>query len=300
MAGSLGKTQLVLGLIASSLLLLAAPSVVAARATVTPFSWDVTYPAQGDIPAECLAPGLTGTQGPIHDFGSGVTIESSAGTTVQGRDGIDYAFDLSDGTHVVGSARGHFSFVAYGAVVVVTDVVREPRTIYGADGSIAGRVLIHFGAALGLGAVGGVLGALTASRIGRTLGIGRAYVLGLILFPASVILIPLAGGMPQPVILALLFLSEFGQGIGVMILDINASAMIQARTPDRIRGRAMGAFRFINMGIRPIGATIGGVLGGVLGVQPTLFVVIALQLSGVLWLYRSPILRLRGMPEPAE
>jgi hypothetical protein len=43
-----------------------------------------------------------------------------------------------------------------------------------------------------------------------------------------------------------------------MILDINAGAMIQARTPDRIRGRAMGAFRFINMGIRPIGATIGG------------------------------------------
>jgi MFS family permease len=156
------------------------------------------------------------------------------------------------------------------------------------------------GIALGMGAVGGVLGALTASRIGRVLGIGRAYVLGLILFPASVILIPLAGGLPQTAILALLFLSEFGQGVGVMILDINAGAMIQARTPDRIRGRAMGAFRFINMGIRPIGATIGGVLGGLLGVQPTLFVVIVLQLSGVLWLWRSPILGLRGMPQPAE
>ena len=156
------------------------------------------------------------------------------------------------------------------------------------------------GAALGLGAIGGVLGAITASRIGRVLGLGRAYVLGLILFPSSVILIPLAGGMPQPVVLALLFASEFGQGVGVMILDINVGAMLQARTPDRIRGRAMGAFRFINMGIRPIGATLGGVLGGLLGVQPTLFVVIVLQLAGVLWLYRSPILGLRGMPEPAE
>ena len=156
------------------------------------------------------------------------------------------------------------------------------------------------GIALGLGAVGGVLGAITASRIGRIIGIGRAYVLGLILFPASVILIPLAGGMPKAAILALLFLSEFGQGLGVMILDINVGAVMQARTPDRIRGRAMGAFRFINMGIRPIGATIGGVLGGLLGVQPTLFVVIVLQLSGVLWLYGSPILGLRGMPEAAE
>ena len=156
------------------------------------------------------------------------------------------------------------------------------------------------GLALGLGAVGGVIGAITASRIGRTLGLGRAYVVGLIVFPASVILIPLAGGLPEPLILVFLFLSEFGQGIGVMILDINAGAMIQARTPDRLRGRAGGAFRFINMGIRPIGATIGGVLGGIIGVRETLFIVIVLQLSGVLWLYRSPILGLRGMPEPAE
>ena len=156
------------------------------------------------------------------------------------------------------------------------------------------------GAALGLGAIGGVLGAVFASRIGRILGIGRAYVLGLIVFPASVILIPLAQGLPETLVLAFLFLSEFGQGIGVMILDINAGAMIQARTPDRIRGRAMGAFRFINMGIRPIGSTIGGVLGGLIGVRETLFIVIVLQLAGVLWLYRSPILGLRGMPEPAE
>lgn len=156
------------------------------------------------------------------------------------------------------------------------------------------------GAALGLGAIGGVIGALIASRIGRRLGLGYAYLLGLILFPASVILIPLAGWVSQPLILAFLFLSEFGQGIGVMILDINAGAMIQARTPDRLRGRAGGAFRFINMGIRPIGATLGGLLAGLFGVQPTLFVVIVLQLSGALVLLRSPILRLRGMPEPAE
>jgi len=156
------------------------------------------------------------------------------------------------------------------------------------------------GLALGLGAIGGVIGAVTASRIGRALGIGRAYLLGLVLFPASVILIPLAGSVAGPMILAFLFVSEFGQGLGVMILDINAGAMMQARTPDRIRGRAMGAFRFINMGIRPIGATIGGVLGGLIGVRETLFIVIVLQLAGALWLIGAPVLRLRGMPESAE
>jgi MFS family permease len=85
-----------------------------------------------------------------------------------------------------------------------------------------------------------------------------------------------------------------------MILDINAGALLIARTPDRIRGRANGAFRFINMGIRPIGAAVGGLLGGLLGVRETLFIVTILQLTGVLTLFRSPILRIRDIPEVAD
>ncbi len=50
-------------------------------------------------------------------------------------------------------------------------------------------------------------------------------------------------------------------GFGVMILDINVGAIIYARTPDRIRARAGGAFRFVNYGVRPIGAVLGGLLG---------------------------------------
>jgi MFS family permease len=158
-----------------------------------------------------------------------------------------------------------------------------------------------FGFALGAGAVGAVLGALTASRIGERLGIGRAYALGLILFPAATILIPVASpDAPMALVLLLLFLAEFGSGFGVMILDINAGALLIARTPDQIRGRANGAFRFINMGIRPIGAAVGGVLGGLLGVRETLFLVTVLQLTGVLTLFRSPILRIRDMPETAD
>lgn len=155
------------------------------------------------------------------------------------------------------------------------------------------------GLALGAGAVGSVLGAVVAGRVGRRLGIGRAYLLGLILFPAPLILVPLAAG-PMEVVIAILVLSEFGAGLGVMILDINASAMLQARTPDQIRGRAGGAFRFINMGIRPIGAVVGGVLGGLFGVRETLLVVSIAQLAGVLWLIGSPVLSLKEMPEAAE
>jgi MFS family permease len=154
------------------------------------------------------------------------------------------------------------------------------------------------GLALGAGAVGGVIGAILASRVGRRIGLGPAYALGCVLFPLPLVLVPVAGAeMSMPLILALLLFSEFGAGLGVMILDINVGAMISARTPDRIRARSGGAFRFINYGIRPIGALLGGALGATIGVRETLFAVTLASLLGVLWLVRSPVIRLRDLPD---
>jgi MFS family permease len=157
------------------------------------------------------------------------------------------------------------------------------------------------GLALGTGAVGSVIGALVASRIGRRIGLGPAYALGCLIFPISLLLIPLAGpDMPMPLVLALLFGSEFGAGFGVMILDINVGAILLARTPDRIRGRAGGAFRFVNYGVRPIGAFLGGLLGGALGVREAILIATVLAIAGVLFLIGSPVLRLRELPEASE
>ena len=155
------------------------------------------------------------------------------------------------------------------------------------------------GLALGAGAVGGLFGALVAARIGRRIGIGPAYALGLFVFPASLVAIPLVTG-DLAIVLAMLAVTEFGAGIGVMILDINAGTIIQARTPDSIRGRVTGAFRFINYGVRPIGALMGGALGAAIGVRETLIVVTIASLAGVLWLVGTPILRQRDIPEPGE
>jgi MFS family permease len=157
------------------------------------------------------------------------------------------------------------------------------------------------GLALGAGAVGGVIGALIATRIGRRIGLGPAYALGCLIFPLPLVLVPAAdAGMPLPLILGLLVASELGAGLGVMILDINVGAILSARTPDRIRARAGGAFRFINYGLRPIGALLGGALGAAIGVRETLFVVTIAAVAGVLWLVGSPVLRLRELPDAPE
>src|SRR4051794_201895 len=73
------------------------------------------------------------------------------------------------------------------------------------------------GLVLGAGAVGGVLGSVVTARISGRIGIGPAFFLGSVLFPAPLVLVPLARG-PEWVVLALLFLAEFGSGFGVMVL----------------------------------------------------------------------------------
>ncbi len=71
------------------------------------------------------------------------------------------------------------------------------------------------------------------------------------------------------------------------------------RTPDRIRARTAGTFRFVNYGIRPIGALLGGALGTVLGLQAALWIGVLGALAGVIWLVFSPIPRLREVAEAA-
>jgi MFS family permease len=154
------------------------------------------------------------------------------------------------------------------------------------------------GLVLGAGAVGGIIGAVVAGRVGRSLGVGRAFLLGCVLFTAPLVLVPLAEG-PRALVLGMLFTAEFLSGLGVMILDITAGSIMFALTPDRLRSRATGAFNFVNWGIRPLGSLTGGALGAWIGVRPTLWVATVGALAGALWLLPSPVPHLRELPEEA-
>ena len=155
------------------------------------------------------------------------------------------------------------------------------------------------GIVLGAGAVGGLIGSLVTSRLGRTLGIGPTYILGCILFPVPLVLVPLAGG-PYWLILAMLFLAEFGAGLGVMILDISAGSIFAALVPHRLRSRVSGAYMVVNNGIRPVGSLLGGFLGTAIGLQTTLWIGVVGAMTGFLFLLPSPIPKMRELPELAE
>ncbi len=155
------------------------------------------------------------------------------------------------------------------------------------------------GLVLGAGAVGGLIGSASTGRLGRRIGIGPVFVLGCVVFPAPLVLVPLAGG-PHPLVLAMLFLAEFGSGLGVMILDISAASIRAALVPDRLRSRVSGAYMVVNNGIRPIGSLIGGALGSTIGLRPTLWIAVVGAIAGFLWLLPSPLPKMRELPESAE
>ena len=152
------------------------------------------------------------------------------------------------------------------------------------------------GLALGIGASGGLVGAVVAGRVARILGTGRTIALGTVLFSAPLAFIPLATG-PTLARSAALAGVEFISGLGVMLLDVNLNAVMTTVIPDSMRSRVSGAFTSINYGVRPLGAVVGGLLGGWIGVGPTLVVGGVGGALAVLWLLGTPLIRTRSLDD---
>ncbi len=155
------------------------------------------------------------------------------------------------------------------------------------------------GAVIAVASIGSVIGSIVTGRIGRRIGIGPAFALGCVLFPAPLVLVPLAGG-PHWLVLVCVTVAEFFSGFGVMLLDISGGAIKAAVVPDRLRARVSGAYMLVNYGVRPLGALAGGLLGAEIGVRSTLWIATVGAIAGVLWLLPSPVMGMRELPETAE
>ncbi|MEP6631968.1 MAG: MFS transporter [Lapillicoccus sp.] len=154
----------------------------------------------------------------------------------------------------------------------------------------------QIGLALGLGALGGLVGALAAPRLGRIIGTGRTVVVGAVLFSAPFAFVPLAGDGTAAKV-ALLAVVEGVSSVGVMLFDVNVNSVQTAVTPDHMRSRTAGAFATVNYGIRPLGALLGGFAATWVGVGPTLIAAAVGGCLSVVWLVRSPLLAVRSVAD---
>jgi MFS family permease len=150
------------------------------------------------------------------------------------------------------------------------------------------------GLAFGIGAGGGLLGAVAASPLSRVVGVGPLIAMGAVVFPGSIAIAALAEG-PTWVKATALAAAEFVGAFAVMCFDVPNNSLQAAVTHDHMRSRVSGAYSSINYGVRPLGAVVGGLLGTWIGVRETLLVSAAGGLLAVLWLVGSPNLRTRRL-----
>lgn len=146
------------------------------------------------------------------------------------------------------------------------------------------------------GAVGGLLGALTAGTLSNRIGLGPTLFVSVIAFGVAAFAIPLAlFGFSVPILIAATAIGQFMNPV----YNINQVSLRQAITPDHVQGRMNATMRTIVWGTIPVGAFMGGVLGSTVGVVPTIYIGAGIEVLAGLWILSGPV-RLRQQPEPAS
>lgn len=109
-----------------------------------------------------------------------------------------------------------------------------------------------FGAVLGVGALGGVLGSLLAARLTERFGRKRV----LTTLPAALAATHLVNATATSVwvVAGSLFVS----GFTIVCFNVPGQSIRQTVTPEPLLGRVVASFRMVGMGAAPVGAMLGG------------------------------------------
>lgn len=144
-------------------------------------------------------------------------------------------------------------------------------------------------------AVGALFGALSASRVRRVLGLGRALAVSIVAVSASplLLLIPRSASLAAVLIL---FAGWLGHGCGISIWNVNTVTLRQVVTPKRVLARMNATYRMLLFGALPVGAIIGGLLGRVAGLRTALVISVFVLVCPIFWTLFSPVFRLTQMP----
>jgi len=155
-----------------------------------------------------------------------------------------------------------------------------------------GMSAFQLGIALAAAGVGGVAGALLATRIGLRWGVGWTVIGGtavMILGWMLIALVPTGHGATwQWLSLVLVAVGRALYGFALGAENANEMGYRQAVTPDALQGRMNGTMRTINRAALVIGAPIGGLLADAIGFRPTILIGVAGLAVSVVIMAASP------------
>ena len=263
--------------------------------------------------AQLAGPGLGG--GLVGAFGAAGAMSADAlsyAVSVVSLLGIRYREPEPPAADAAGR-RGLRAEIAEGLRFVVGDPIL--RKIVACTGtanlfnSMAGAIDIIFlirvlhvrpadtGLLYALAAIGGVAGGVLSGRMARWLGSARVIWFSILVFGLPQFLPALAEPGWRVALVPIGFAASFFAGVTYNVAQISYR---QAICPPRLMGRMNAAVRWIVWGTMPLGALIGGALGTAVGVRPTLWIGLVGSWAAGLFVYFSPLRRMRDVPQPQE
>jgi len=153
------------------------------------------------------------------------------------------------------------------------------------DGAAPGTV----GLVIGVGSLGGIVGAALASRVSRRFGTARTYLLANVAVAPFVLLLPLGG-------LALFAVGSFVVVAGATAANVMTMTFRGNFVPPHLLGRVTAASRIFVFGSIPLGAVISGLLASTLGIRPAMWVFAVIYALTPLPLLATPVRALRNFP----
>ena len=153
------------------------------------------------------------------------------------------------------------------------------------------------GLLIAVASLGGVAGGVLAGRLSRRIGSARIIWFSMLVLGLPQLLIPLAapGWRVAAFAVGMAFFS-----FSAVVYNVAQVSYRQAICPPRLLGRMNAAIRWVVWGTLPLGGVIGGALGTTIGVRPTFLIGLIGSWAAGLWVYFSPLRRMRDIPEPAQ
>jgi MFS family permease len=199
-------------------------------------------------------------------------------------EGIRFVFRHPLISRIVGTtATGNF----FGQLVTTLEVIFVLNVL--------GLSPALLGAMFSVGAVGGLLGAVSTPWITKRIGEGTAVSVSAMGFGVAMLAFPLAGVFPAlavPLLLAGFFLEAFL----VLVYNITQVTMRQRLCPPRLLGRMNASIRFVVWGVMPIASLLAGLLGSTIGILPTMWIGFAGTVLAAGFVVFSPLTTMRQLP----
>ena len=141
--------------------------------------------------------------------------------------------------------------------------------------------------------VGGIIGGVLSGWLARRIGSARIIWFSILVLGAPQVLPAFAG---RGWAVALYPLGFAFVSCSAVVYNVAQVSYRQSVTPPRLMGRMNAAVRWIVWGTMPLGGLLGGALGTAIGIRPTIAIGLAGSWAAGLWVYFSPLRRLRDVP----